>query len=214
VNELIARLTALLVEPRAEVAVAPRASRERRAFAAAAVVVLGGAGTARTGVSVAAALARAGRAPHGVACVWGAAPASAGLPPLPAAAAAAAKLRARDHDARAGGRVVTVALPGDEREAAAACARVGAAVAGRRDVPLVLALCGARRETFDAGFGSHDLALVLSPADADPLLATVAVARLSERHPGLPVAHAELGACGRFAPPPRAAVRAVLEALR
>lgn len=219
-TDLLARLSALLVEPRdgavacdARRAGAQERPRRRVACAAASVVVLGDARAARAGTAVAAALARGARAPYALLCTWGAPRAGVVLPSLPASAAAAAKLRARGQQARAAGRVVTVSLPEDEDEAVAACGRAAAAVCGQRDVPVVLALCAARGDALDAGLDGYDVALVVSADGGDPL-ADVAVARLAERHPGLSVTHAEVAASSRLAAPPRAAVRAVLEALR
>ncbi len=213
-STLLARLAELFVEPRRGGATRSQA-RDRRACARASVVVVGDRGAARAGAALAAALARGGRAPFALLCVWGADRASAVVPPLPATAAAATKLRARGHDARGFGRVLSVALSGADDEALGETARAVAAVAGRHDVPLVLALCAPRSAEADARLGEYDLVIVVRPAGSDTLLATVAAGRLTEHHPGLAVVCAELPASThRFAPPPRAAVRSALEALR
>jgi hypothetical protein len=228
VSALLTRLAAFFVEPRRGESdrgalLSPPAARrrrrdgtrDRRALARASVVVVGDRGAARAAAALAAALARAGRAPFALLCVWGADRAPFVMPPLPATAAAATKLRARGHDARGFGRVLSVALSGADDEALAETARAAAAVAGRRDVPLVLALCAPRSADTDACLGEHDLVVVATPAGSDTLLASIAADRLSGQHAGLAVVCAELPASThRLAPPPRAAVRSALEALR
>jgi len=228
VSALLSRLAALFVEPRGD---APgetllptdsahrhpsrSGSRDRRAYARASVVVVGDRSAARAGAAVAAGLARAGRAPFALLCVWGTDRPPLVMPPLPAGAAAAAKLRARGHDARAFGRVVSLVLAGTDDDALGESARAAAAVAGRRDVPFVFALCAPRAADIDDRLAEHDVALVVAPAASEPLLASIAASRLSAQHSALEVVHAELpSSTHRFAPPPRAAVRAVLEALR
>ncbi len=205
-NELLARLSALFLEPAAAAATSAAAPRrasaaDQRVLAAVSVVVVGDGAAARVGLTLAAALARAARTPLALLCT-SSAPVALTLPPLPAAARAAAKLRARGHDARANGRVVVVLVADDAAEPARAAATV--------DAPLVTAWCGARPAGAD-NFDHHDLALVVT---TDELLGAVAAERVAARHPALRIAHVPVGPAGRFAPPPRAAVRVAMEALR
>jgi hypothetical protein len=145
---------------------------------AAAVAVLAPASDAPAlGAALGMALARAGRAPVCVVCVWSPAPARSGwrAPPTPAAARLASTLRARGHDAGASGRLVLVALSTGEEEAASQALRVGAAAGS---APTVVVLGGPRAAAFDGLLAMQDLVVVAVASGSDASLARLASAGL------------------------------------
>lgn len=95
-------------------------------------------------------------------CLWGARPATLRAPGTLGARRLAARLRARGHDARAGGRLVVVAVSAGIDEAARAAAA--------SDAPAVLAVAGPRDERVDAVLRSQDRVL----AAGDGLVAELA----------------------------------------
>ena len=124
-------------------------------------------------------LARRRRAATALVAVWapGHAPPPAGSAPAARSARRlAAVLDGRGLDARAAGRLATVVLPDDPLHAAAAAAR---AIAASQGSPVVLAL-GGRAAPFDALLSAQDRVLVVPPADAQPPLAELALAGLSD----------------------------------
>ena len=129
------------------------------------------------GAALALALARAGRTPACVVCLWSPGAARAGwrAPALPAAARLAATLRARGHDATAGGRLVVVRLSVCGEEAASQALRVSAAA---RAAPTVLALAGPRETAFESLLAMQDLVVVALAPAADAALAQLARAGL------------------------------------
>jgi hypothetical protein len=144
------------------------------------VAVLSAAGDAHTlGAALGLALASRRRAPVVAVCVWtGGLPAGSAwrAPALPAARKLAARLRAREHDARAAGRLAVVRLPSAPDEAAAQ-ARRAAAAAGA--APTVLALGGPRVAALDALLAEQDLVVVATSSGADPALARLALGGLA-----------------------------------
>lgn len=127
------------------------------------------------GAALGLATAAAHRAPCAVVCRWtGAEPVE---PPRSGLAGGAARrlaqrLATRGLAAGACGRVVTVALPASEVEARAAAERV-LAVAG--DLPLVLAIAGARSPAFDSLLANLDRLIVVPPPGAPAGLEHLAV---------------------------------------
>jgi hypothetical protein len=118
------------------------------------------------GAALGLAAAAAHRAPCAVVCRWtGAEPAEQPRSGLTVGAARrlAQRLAARGLVAGACGRVVTVALPASDIEARAATER---ALAAAGDLPLVLAIAGARSPAFDGLLAGLDRLIVVPPADA------------------------------------------------
>lgn len=173
----LARLSAWLLEPAAPERPASSPAAALPTDRAAEVAVLAGPGAAGALAATLALRMTGGTAVVGCWTGEGATLASARppLPALPAARRLATSLTARGLPARASGRLVTVALPVDEREAAAAATRLAAAVG---DAPLVFAVGGPRRDAWDQVLVDCDLVGV--HAD-DPALADLAVERLAEQ---------------------------------
>jgi hypothetical protein len=133
------------------------------------------------GAALGLAVAAAHHAPCALVCRWtGAEPAEAPRSGLAGGAARriAQRLGARGLAAGACGRVVTVALPASDTEARAATER---ALAAAGDIPLVLAIAGARSPAFDPLLATLDRLIVVppfgAPAGLEPL-AIDAAARL------------------------------------
>lgn len=147
------------------VAAAPTAPRE---------VVLGAPAEAlAAGVALAAAHRTAAAArPVSVLAVW-AAPVPGGLPAWPAAMRLATRLAGRGLAASATGRLAVVALPEPDDEAAEALRHL--LVAGL-DLPLVLAVGGARGPALDGLLDRFDGAVL---AGLEPALAAVAAVALT-----------------------------------
>lgn len=129
----------------------------------------------------------------------------------PAARRLACALLDRGHAASVAGRVVRVALHGDEVAAAAEHARVAAA---GRGAPVVLALSGPRGEAFEPVLATHDLVVLATAPGADPRIAELARAALAARLPTVPTLALAVPRSPLAARRPRAAIAAVLEALR
>jgi hypothetical protein len=137
-------------------------ARPADAWAAGGAVALGLLGTAR--------------APVAVVCVWGGGPGPSALAPAtPAARRLAGRLAERGHRARAGGRLVIVAL---DEEVAPACAEAERVAAALPDEPLVVVLAGARDERVDALLARHDRVVVAGSAP-DDAVADLAAANLA-----------------------------------
>jgi hypothetical protein len=131
------------------------------------------------GAALGLALARRRSAPVVAVCVWtGGLPGGSAwrAPALPAARSLAATLRARQHDARAAGRLAVVRLPPGPDEAAAQARR---ALAAAGAAPAVLALGGPRDAAFDALLAEQDLVVVATSSAAGPALARLAVGGLA-----------------------------------
>jgi hypothetical protein len=127
------------------------------------------------GAALGLAVAAAHRAPCAVVCRWtGAEPAELPRSGLACGAARrlAQRLAARGLAAGACGRVVTVALPVSEIEARAATERT-LAVAG--DLPLVLAIAGARSPAFDPLLANLDRLIVVPSSGAPAGLESLAI---------------------------------------
>jgi hypothetical protein len=134
---------------------------------------------------------------------------------LPGARRLAARLSARGIGASARGRLAWVALPRDDRPAAAAAVQAGAAV----DVPLAVALAGPRTPALDALLADQDLIVVVVD-DLDGPLGRLALASLAGfgaltvasrplRGPARLAALAGFGGLRSLDEPLRAAVRAL-----
>jgi hypothetical protein len=137
------------------------------------------AAVAALGAAVALLLARRLRAGAALVVVWAPgrpSPARGAAVVRPAARRLAGALDGRGLEASAGGRLVTVVVPDDPTQAAAAATRALAAAQGR---PAVLAL-GGRAATFDALLASQDRVLLVPPPDADSALAGLALAGLAD----------------------------------
>lgn len=121
------------------------------------------------------AAAAAHRAPCAVVCQWtGIEPAE---PPRSGLACRAARrlvqrLAARGLVAGACGRVVTVGLPASDIEARAATER---ALAAAGDLPLVLAIAGARSPAFDPLLATLDRLIIVPPSGAPAGLERLAI---------------------------------------
>ena len=127
------------------------------------------------GAALGLAVAAAHRAPCVVVCRWTGA--EAAEPPRSGLAGGAARrlaqrLAARGLVAGACGRVVTVALPASDIEARAAAERTLAAAG---DLPLVLAIAGARPPAFDPLLASVDRLIVVPPSGAPAGLERLAI---------------------------------------
>jgi hypothetical protein len=146
-----------------------------------AVAVLAAASDAPAlGAALGLALARRRPAPVVVVCVWSAGqPALPAwrAPALPAARRLAGGLAARGYDARPAGRLAVVRLAGSDDDAAAAARR---ALAAAGTAPAVLVLAGPRAAAFDALLAEQDLVVVGIRSGADPVLARLAVAGLTD----------------------------------
>jgi hypothetical protein len=183
------------------------------------VVVVGGAADVRAAVRAVAArrAAMPGR-PAGVLATWSAgdlpepaskAPTGSGLlPACGGAARLATALVGRGHDARAAGRLVEVRL-GEEPGAAAEAERVQDAA---RDVPVVLALGGARGEAWDRVLAAQHLVLLAAGPQVPEALASVALAIAQKSCEGVPVRMLAVPA-GRRPRPSRADLRALVALL-
>ena len=182
-NELLARAGAFFVAP-AETArrAAPVVAPPAPAPACAAVLAspadaLGAAG------AVAAALRARNHA--GAAVVCSDVAAAPGAPPLPAASALARRLRQRELECSAAGRLCRVRFSGEAHELVRQTWRLRAAV----DVPLVIAIT--RREAVhDELLAAMDLLVLAPAADADTALAELALASLQALGP--PVARIDV----------------------
>jgi hypothetical protein len=96
----------------------------------------------------------------------------------PGARRLAARLVARDLPATACGRLAWLALDPDPADAAAQFRRCAAS----SGTPLVLAVAGPRPEPFEPLLAEADLCLAVLPADVDPLLRELALARIPTRN--------------------------------
>jgi hypothetical protein len=120
-------------------------------------------------------VAAAHRAPCAVVCRWtGSEPAASPRSGLACGEARrlVQRLAARGLVAGACGRVVTVALPASEIEARAATER---ALAAAGDLPLVLAIVGARSPAFDPLLADLDRLIVVPPSGAPVGLERLAI---------------------------------------
>lgn len=127
------------------------------------------------GAALGLAVAAAHRAPCALVCRWtGTEPAEAPRAGLAGGAARrlAQRLGARGLIAAACGRVVTVALPASEIEARAATER---ALAAAGDLPLVLAIAGARPPAFNPLLATLDRLIVVPPSGAPAGLEPLAI---------------------------------------
>jgi hypothetical protein len=181
-TELLARFSALFVEPAAPARAVPRppppsvglVAERRGGLATASLLALG--------------LARIAKAPGALVCAWPpelvvdavVAPASPGARRL------ARTLRVRDLAAVATGRLVRLALPLGPDEAAATHSHAIAA----SDLPAVALLAGPRPPALEALLGGLDALLVAPSRDGDPRLADLALAGLAEH--GRPTGHCRL----------------------
>ena len=95
----------------------------------------------------------------------------------PGARRLAARLTAAGLKATACGRLAWLALDPDPSAAAGEFARCGSVA----DVPLVLAVAGARPEAFEGLLADADVCLAVLPADSDPTLRELALALLPVR---------------------------------
>jgi len=131
------------------------------------------------GAAVALRLARVHRSPCVLLCTWTGAPAEPAGWAAPAPRAArrlASRLLERDHDARAAGRLVRVALPADEGRAGADAARVMAAAG---EAPAVLVVGGPRGSELESLVREQDHVMVLVAPDAPAGLGEIAVTGLA-----------------------------------
>ncbi len=160
---VLERLRDLFVTVDAPVAQPVRRVAERTLPATLGVLVAPG-DAAVVGAALGLAAAAAHRARCAVVCQWtGTEPAE---PPRSGLACRAARklaqrLAARGLSAGACGRVVTVALPASDIEARAATER---ALAAAGDLPLVLAIAGARSPAFDPLLADLDRLVVVPPS--------------------------------------------------
>jgi hypothetical protein len=166
----------------------------------AAVAVVCAADDARAlGVATAGLLARRGRAPCALVCIWTAAGGRDRSDARPRSRRAArrltAALAARGLDAHACGRAAVVALPAEPDEALTAAIRAGAAAGA---AATVLVLGGPRPVAFDDLLAAQDRVLVISRPAVDAAIGALALAGLPADGPSL---HATvgMGALGRSA---------------
>jgi len=121
------------------------------------------------------ALARRGRAPIALICVWTAGLQAGGargrVPASPAARRLATALRLRGLSVRATGRLVAVALPAEPLQAVEQARRAMAASGG---APTVLALGGPRNSVLDELLFEQDLVVVVAAPGGDPAIARLA----------------------------------------
>jgi hypothetical protein len=127
------------------------------------------------GAALGLAVAAAHRAPCAVVCRWTGE--EAGEPPRSGLAGAAARrlaqrLAARGLVAGAGGRIVTVALPGADVDARVAAER---ALAAAGDMPLVVTVAGPRPPGFDPLLAGLDRLIVVPPTGAPAGLERLAI---------------------------------------
>jgi hypothetical protein len=172
----MSRLFELFVAPAAPVAEAPVVQVAERAAPAALAVVCGPGGAAVAGGATAlGALARSGGR-VALVCRWtghDVAPPAAGALATTAARRLAARLIGRDLTARAHGRLVTVALPGDPLHAMAAAGHAAAAAGG---APVVVVLAAARPAALDPLLAAQDRVIVVPEPGAPEGLEALAVA--------------------------------------
>lgn len=198
-----------------------RPSRSPAPSAATTLAVVCAASDARPlGAAVALAAARARRSPCALVATWTGAPnPSLELvgPSSMAARRLAASLDARGLNGHPAGRLVHVPLPVAESEAAALAKR---AIAAARAAPAVLVVGGPRTAGFDDVLAGSDLAVVVTPADSEPLIAELACRAMPlpavvACTPSLGIAGRTLAAAGIcLVPSLRAALRPVAEACR
>lgn len=130
------------------------------------------------GSAAALALAHAGQASAVVVLDWGS-PAGSERPASPAARRCAARLRDIELPATAAGRVVRIALPEDDPEAAL----VARMVLARVDEPAVLVVAAARGPEIERLLAEQDRILLASRPGADEELTALALAALGELGP-------------------------------
>lgn len=177
-NELLGRLSAVFVEP------APTRPRAARApgIAPAVAVLCSAVDAVALGSAVALGAARRGRSSIGVAALWRPGT-SAGFgvaaPPVRRARRLVRSLQARDVRASAAGRLVRVELPAEPEAAIASAARAEATT----DAPMVIVVAGPREAPIDHLLAGHDLLLLATGEDGDPLVerAHESLARLGPR---------------------------------
>jgi len=130
------------------------------------------------GAAVGIGVARAWGAPCALVCTWSAErtqPQGWAAPPPRPGRRLAARLAARGIEAQAGGRIVRVALCGDEVVAAAEATR---ALGAATDTPCVLAVGGPRGDALEALVSEQHHAMVFTRPDAPAGLAEIARAGL------------------------------------
>jgi hypothetical protein len=167
-TDVVARAADLFASPRAR-----RRAAAESSFAPQALV-LGGPPVTALGAALAGELRALRRSPAALLMVW--APGAAGPAPLaatPAARSLAARLARRQLPAVARGRLAWLPLDDEPGEALAAAVRAAAAV----DVPVVVALAGARPRQAESVLGEFDLIVVAEPEE-DAGAAALAVADL------------------------------------
>lgn len=212
-NDLLARLRSVYVEPRREAS----PNRMRTLAPAPCAAVLGAGREAAAGAAtLALSLARTGSWPCALVALWRAGDGPAcRLPARAPARRLRAGLRALDIEAHASGRLVVVVLPQDAAEAAATAERATAIVRG----PVALALSGPRDGFVDGLLRLQDVVVLLARPGDDPAVADLAEASLRGLAAPIMTCEAAVGSSGRALAlaggnPPVGLRRALAPALR
>jgi hypothetical protein len=172
---VLERLRDLFLTGEAAPAVRPARRVAERTLPATLGVLVSVDDASAVGAALGLAVAAAHRAPCAVVCRWtGIESVESPRSGLASGSARrlAQRLAARGLAAGACGRVVTVALPASEIEARAATER---ALAAAGDLPLVLAIAGARSPAFDPLLANLDRLIVVPPAGAPVGLESLAI---------------------------------------
>jgi hypothetical protein len=178
---MLGRLGAVFIEPAPEASSTSRAVAPPRSLPPEVAVLAPAELGDLAGCALALALARAAGACSAVVCRWRAEAPALGSRPLalPRARSLAHQLRARGLEALAVGRIVHVALPDEEADAAGVARRAASAAP---EAPTVTVIRAPRPAAFDAFLIAQDAIVVAAGASVDEHVADMAVRDLRALH--------------------------------